>query len=180
MGRVANLKLEELSPEQKKLHDEIAGTRGMVGGPFAIWLRQPAICDPANRFGNALRVHGKLDKRLFELMVCIVARHWGAQYEWWVHANHGQKAGLSVEVIEAIRDKRKPNFTRDDERLVYDLVTELNETKTVSDASYKRGLDALGLDLLIEFFTATAFYSSVAMMLNAFDVSTPDGTKPLA
>jgi 4-carboxymuconolactone decarboxylase len=180
MGRVASLKPEDLSPAQKTLHDEIAGTRGRVGGPFGIWLRYPELVDPANRFGNALRVHGKLDRRLFELMTIVVARHWGAQYEWHVHAEASRKAGVSDAVIEAIRTRRKPEFARDDERLIYDIVTELNETKTLSDASYKRALDALGLDLLVELITAAGFYTLVAMMLNAFSVDTPDGSKPLA
>jgi 4-carboxymuconolactone decarboxylase len=180
MGRVASLKPEELSPEQKALYDAIAGARGRVGGPFGIWLRQPALADPANQFGNALRLQGKLDKRLFELMTVVVARHWGAQYEWFVHADAGRKAGLTDDVIEALRTKRKPDFKRDDERLVYDIVTELSESKHLSDASYKRALDFFGLDLLVELITATGFYTLVAMMLNAFDVDTPDGSKPLA
>jgi 4-carboxymuconolactone decarboxylase len=179
MGRVASLRPEELSPEQKKLYDDIAGARGRVGGPFGIWLRQPALAEPANRFGNALRLGGKLDKRLFELMTIVVARHWGAQYEWFVHAEAGRKAGLADEVIEALRNKRMPMFAREDERLVYDIVTELNETKRLSDAGYQRALDFFGLDLLVELITATGFYTLVAMMLNAFDVDTPDGSRPL-
>jgi len=34
-------------------------------------------------------------------------------------------AGLANETIEAIRARRWPEFGRDDERIVYDLVTEL-------------------------------------------------------
>jgi hypothetical protein len=41
-------------------------------------------------------------------------------------------------------------------------------------------LAGLGLELLIEFISAAAFYTMVAMMLNAFDVATPDGTLPLS
>jgi 4-carboxymuconolactone decarboxylase len=179
MGRVASLKPEELSPEQRKLYDDIVGTRGRLGGPFGIWLRYPELVDPANRFGNALRLHGKLDKRLFELMTIVVARHWGAQYEWFAHVETGRKHGLTDAVVEPLRTKGKPEFARDDERLVYDIVTELSETKRLSDATYHRALDFFGLDLLVELITATGFYTLVAMMLNAFDVDTPDGSRPL-
>jgi len=179
MGRVASLAPEALSPEQKRLYDDIAGARGRVGGPFGIWLRQPALADPANRFGNALRLHGRLDRRLFELMTIVVARHWGAQYEWFVHAEAARKAGVADALIETLRTGGKPAFARDDERLVYDLVTELSESKRLSDATYRRALDFFGLDLLIELITATGFYTLVAMMLNAFDVDTPDGSRPL-
>lgn len=180
MTRVATLDRSELTPQQQKLYDDIAGARGRVGGPFGIWLRLPALADAANKFGNLLRVEGKLDKRLFELMTIVVARHWSAQYEWFVHESAARKAGVADDVIAAIRVGRRPNFTRDDERLVYDVVTELNETRDVSEQSYEHVLSAFGLDLTIEFFTATGFYIMVAAMLKAFDVTTPDGSKPLS
>ena len=180
MSRVPDLPLEGLTPEQKRVHDQIAGTRGgVVRGPFAIWLRHPALADRANQFGNALRLDGKLDKRLFELMVLIVARRWSAQYEWFAHEQAGLQAGLLPEVVEAIRNRGLPDFARDDERLVYEIITELTETRTLSQASYDRALAALGLDLLIELITAAGFYTLVAMMLNAFDAPVPGGARPL-
>jgi 4-carboxymuconolactone decarboxylase len=81
--------------EQKRVYQEIGGARGgLVRGPFVIWLRNPEIADLANQFGNSLRLRGKLDKRLFELMVLIVARHWSAQYEWFAHEKAALKAGV--------------------------------------------------------------------------------------
>jgi len=180
MARVDHLKPEELTPDQQRLFREIAATRDRVGGPFGVWLRTPAIADAANRLGNTLRHDSNLDRRLFELMVLVIARHWGAQYEWFVHESAARKAGLPEDVISAVRDGRTPSFGRADEQLVYDVVSELQTTKTLSDATYARALEALGLNLLIEFITAAGFYSMVAMMLNAFDVPTPDGARPLS
>jgi 4-carboxymuconolactone decarboxylase len=178
MARVENLK--DLTPDQRRLAAEIASTRGRVGGPFGIWLRTPAIAEAANRLGNTLRRDSHLDKRLFELMVLVIARHWGAQYEWFVHEPAAREAGLSEDVISALREGEKPAFHRDDEQLVYDVVSELNDTKTLAGQTYERALAGLGLELLIEFISAAAFYTMVAMMLNAFDVATPDGTRPLS
>lgn len=180
MSRVPDLSLEELTAEQKRIYHEIAGRRhGVVRGPFPIWLRIPLLADRANQFGNALRVHSKLEKRLFELMVLVVARHWSAQYEWFAHEKSALKEGLSSEVVEAIRRRRPPEFVREDERLVYETITELLETRTLSQPSYDRALATLGLELLIELITAAGFYVMVGMMLNAFDAPVPDGTKPL-
>lgn len=179
MSRVPDLPAESLSPEQKRLYDEIGGTRRGVKGPFAIWLRRPEIADPANRFGNALRLSGKLDKRLFELMVLIVARHWSAQYEWFAHESRAREAGVPADVIEAIRHRRKPEFRGDDERAIYDVVTELNESRTLSAPTYERAVSVLGLDLMIELITGAGFYTMVAMMLNAFDAPVPGGQRPL-
>jgi 4-carboxymuconolactone decarboxylase len=179
MSRVEDLSLESLTPEQKAVHARIAGTRGgVVRGPFAIWLRNPAIAEAADRLGTTLR-QGSLDQRLFELMVLVVARHWTAQYEWFAHARQGLQAGLSPAVIDAIRDGRKPEFARDDERLVYELVTEMNETRTLSQPTYDRAVAALGLDRVIELVTSIGFYTMVAIMLNGFDAPVPGGERPL-
>jgi 4-carboxymuconolactone decarboxylase len=179
MARVEDLKLEDLTPEQRAVHDRIAGTRGgVVRGPFAIWLRNPKVADAADRFGTILR-NGDLDLRLFELMVLVVARHWSAQYEWFAHARQALAAGLSPAVVDAIRDRRAPEFTRDDERLVYELVTEMNETKTLSQPTYDRAVAMLGLDHVIELTTALGFYTMVAIMLNGFDAPVPGGERPL-
>jgi len=179
MARVEDLKLESLTPEQKAIHDRIAGTRGgTVRGPFAIWLRNPKIADTADRFGTTLR-NGDLDLRLFELMVLLVARHWTAQYEWFAHARHALEAGIPPAVVEAIRHRRKPELERDDERLVYDLVTEMNETRTLSQPTYDRAVAMLGLDHVIELITSLGFYTMVAIMLNGFDAPVPGGERPL-
>ena len=179
MARVDHLKPEELNAEQQRLAREIASTRTRVGGPFGVWLRTPAIADAANRLGTTLRHDSNLDKRLFELMVLIIARHWSAQYEWFVHESAARKEGLPDAVIAALRENRAPTFARQDEQLVYDVVTELLTTKKLSDETYARALAAFGLELLIEFISAAGFYTMVAMTLNAFDVPTPDGARPL-
>lgn len=180
MSRVPDLSSEELTPVQKRIYDEIASVRrGNVKGPFAIWMRTPEIADKANQFGNALRANGTLDKRLFELMVLVVARHWSAQYEWFAHERQALAAGISSEVVEALRHRRTPQFERDDERLVYDLTSELQEAKKLGPSSYERGVAAFGLELMIEFVTAVGFYTLVAVMLNAFDAPVPGGKTPL-
>ncbi len=179
MARVEDLNPATMTPEQKVIHDRIAGTRGgTVRGPFAIWLRNPALADAADKLGTTLR-NGDLDLRLFEIMVLVVARHWSAQYEWFAHARHALEAGVSPDVVEAIRHRRKPTFDRDDERLVYELVTEMNEARTLSQPTYDRAVAMLGLDLVIELITSLGFYTMVAIMLNGFDAPVPGGERPL-
>ncbi len=180
MGRVPDLQKSEMSAEQARIHDEIAAPRGgVVAGPFAIWLRNPAVADRANQFGNALRLHGKLEKRLFELMVLVVARHWGAQYEWHAHEKQALANGIPAAVVEAIREHRQPVFAADDERLVYEIVREMNDTRHLSDATYARAMAAFGQDLVIELITSIGFYTMVAMVLNGFDAPVPGGRRPL-
>ena len=179
MSRVPDLATTEMSPQQKRLYDEISGPRGNVGGPFALWMRLPTIADVANKFGNALRLEGKLDRRVFELVVLVIARHWNAQYEWWVHEPHAITAGLAPEIAAAIREGREPAYERDDERVSAALTSELLSTHTVSQATYDRAVAAFGLDLVIEMITVIGFYTTAAMMINTFDSPVPGDAKPL-
>jgi 4-carboxymuconolactone decarboxylase len=180
MSRLPDLQVENLTAEQKRIYDEIAGVRhGVVRGPFPIWLRIPELADRANHLGNVLRAKGKLDKRLFELMVLIIARRWSAQYEWYAHAKAALEAGLSPETVEAIQHRRRPESLCEDEQLIYEVITEIADTGTLSESSYDRALAALGLDLLIELITAAGFYTMIALVLNAFDAPVPTGDQPL-
>ena len=61
------------------------GRPKLVQGPFGVFLHNPELAQAANAMTLALREHAKLPKRLFELIVLIVVRHWGAQYAWAVH-----------------------------------------------------------------------------------------------
>ena len=180
MARVPALDPATLNDEQRRIHGEIAAKRhGTVAGPFAIWLRNAKLADRANAFGNALRADGKVDKRLFELMVLIVARRFSAQYEWFAHERQARAEGVSDAVIEALRAGMVPEFAQDDERLVHEVTTALLHGGLLDQALYDRALAFFGLDLLIELVASVGFYSMVAMTLNAFDAPVPDGSRPL-
>jgi 4-carboxymuconolactone decarboxylase len=178
VARLDPMKMDELTPEQQRMHAELGRTRKRVGGPFAIWLRNPPLADNANRLALTLREHGKLEKRLFELIVLTVVRHWSAQYAWAAHEPNALAAGLAPDVIAAIRERRTPKFSRADEQLTYEAVSELFDSKALSDATYDRLLKQFGLDLTIELITVAGFYGMVATVLKGFDVPTPNGERP--
>ncbi len=179
MAHLDPLPMEKLSPEQKALHAVLGSTRkGRVSGPFAIWLRNPPVADAANKLTLALRENGKVEKRLYELIVLTVVRHWSARYAWAAHEGAAAASGLAPDVIEALRHQRKPELKKDDERLVYETVTELLERKPLSQATYERMLKEFGLDLTIEIISIAGLYSMVATVLNGFDVPTRNGETP--
>jgi 4-carboxymuconolactone decarboxylase len=179
MSRVPEIKSEKLTSAQKSIHDQIARTRGgMVAGPFAVWLHAPRI-EGANQLGNAIRLEGKLDKRLFEMIVLVTARHWSAQYAWFAHEQAALAAGLAPEIVEVLHNRRVPNFTRDDERVIHEIVTELYESRRLSESSFERARQHFDLDVLIEAITVAGFYTMASMVINAFDAPVPGGQRPL-
>jgi len=182
MARAPAIDIAKLSAEQKRVRDEIAKRiprpGGEVRGPFAVMLHAPAVADGAIRTYTAFR-EAKIERRLFELMILVVARYHGAQYEWYAHGPRSIEAGIAPEVVEAIRNRRTPVLTGDDEKMVYDTVTELCVSRRLSQASYDRALAALGMECLVELIAGTGFYTMIALTLNAFDVPVPDGPRPL-
>ena len=180
MARLPDLDEKRLTPEQKEIYDRIKSVRGRVRGPFAVWLRNPDLARHALGLQDLFASRVELDRRLVQLMILVSARLASAQFAWFVHEPHAREQGISSEIIEAIRERRAPAFTRDDERFVYDITVELNTTKTASAATFRRGLELFGEQKLVELISAIGFYAMVAMTLNAFEVPTPGEKKPLA
>jgi 4-carboxymuconolactone decarboxylase len=179
--RVPEVRYEELDAGQKRVYDIIAGTRKSgLGGPFSVLVRIPHVAGPANDLHNAYRLNGKLDRRIFELLILIVARAHTTEFAWTVHEALALKAGLDENVIAAVRERRTADFKQADERLTYDLVTQLLQTRTLSSAAYQRGVEALGVDLMLELVSAVGFYSMICLVLNSFAVPASGGGTPLA
>jgi 4-carboxymuconolactone decarboxylase len=180
VARLDPLPVETLSPEQKLIHDKILGNRKKLGGPFSVFLRNPALAKAASEVVDALRRDGKLDKRLYEMVVLSVARHWTAHYVWAVHEPLGRAAGLSGDTIEALRARKRPAAAKPDEALIYDAVAELMAGKVLSEPTYEKLLKQFGLELTLEIVATAGLYSMISTVLNAFDIPTPGGERTFA
>jgi 4-carboxymuconolactone decarboxylase len=171
---------DELDAEQQRVYKEITGPRdGGFGGPYAVWIHTPDIANIFNKVGDVLRVNGKLEKRLQELMILVLAKSWNCDYQWVVHVEAARKSGLTDDVIDAILNGQAPTLTQADEQAVYDVVTELLETRRLSQETYDRAFAELGLQKLVELVTNSGRYTQAAMVVNAFEVPTPGDAHPL-
>jgi 4-carboxymuconolactone decarboxylase len=182
VARIEDVKKEDLNPRQQKLYDDIMRSRprGKLSGPFSVWIHTPEIAEPADGLANCFRVNPKLDKRLIELIVLLMCRAGSVKYAWSVHELLARQVGLTPETIDAIRARKKPDLKRDDERLIYDLVSELLETRTVSAVTFERAKSVLGRDGVIEAVSCAGFYGMIGFVLNAFDVPPQPGGEVLA
>jgi len=178
MGRLPNIDAAKISAEQRRIYDTIMSGRSHVRGPFAVWLRNAELCENTLKLQEMFASRVKLERRLLELMILVSARLANAQYAWFIHEPHAFKFGISPDVVEAIRERRTPTFTREDERLVYDITVELHSSRSLTDARFKQGMEMFGEQVLVELVSAIGFYVMVAMTLNAFAVPVPDGREP--
>jgi len=171
MARIADLDPDNLSDEQQAVYDDIvAGPRGGVRGPLAIWLNRPGLADKAQALGQYCRYDSSLSPLLSELAILVTARIWDAEFEWQAHVKHAQKAGLDQNVIDALRQNEEPIFRSDEESVVYHVARDLNLNRKISNALYARAEAALGRDRLIDLIGVLGYYSLISMTINAFEV----------
>ena len=178
MTRYEPVNFDQLTPEHKALYEAVRANRPKLVGPFSVLMHNPPLAHAVNQVVDAVRKDGKLDKRLYELIVLIVVRHASAGYAWAVHEPLARKAGVSGDVVDAIHAKRKPSFTKPDEKTIYEAVTELLSTNKIGDAAYQALIQEFGLPKTIEAITCVGLYCMIGSVINAFQVPTPNGEKP--
>ena len=180
MSRMQPVDPAALSPEGRAVYDKIANSpRGGVRGPFLALLHVPEMCDRLQHLGAYLRYDTTFDARLSEMAILIVARRFNCQYEWFAHEAHAQKGGLAQPLIEAIRERRRPDNMKADETALYDFATELVNNNSISDTTYQRAIDAFSKRGVVELAGLIGYYMMVAMTLVAHDLQPPAGTPPL-
>jgi 4-carboxymuconolactone decarboxylase len=176
MSRLPAPEPDSLSPEQRRVHDAIvSGSRGAVRGPFSALLHVPELADRVQHLGEYLRVASSCPRHLSELSILLVARHWNCHYEWTAHEPHAKRSGIAQDVIDAIKQRRRPAHLRADESMVYDFTTELLEGGKVTDVTYNRVLESLERRGAIELTAFIGYYSMIAMTLLAHEIPLPDG-----
>lgn len=178
MSRLPELAPEAMSPEQRRIHDEIvAGPRGRIEGPHRAWLHAPGLADPAQKLGAYLRFASRLPPRLRELAILVTGAHYEAEYEWYAHVRFAHEAGIPEAVTEAIRRGETPELPDPAERLVHRAALELNRDRRLAQATFDEAVAVLGLATLVDLIGTVGYYGLVSLTLNAFEIPTPDGSR---
>jgi 4-carboxymuconolactone decarboxylase len=112
------------------------------------------------------------------MAIIMAGRKWTAQYEFHAHRRLALEAGLSPAIADAIAANQRPASMAKDEEAVYDFVSELLATGSVSDPAFQRVKDAFGERGVVELVGAVGYYSLVSMTLNVAQVPLPAGVAP--
>lgn len=177
MARYETLSPDQMSAEQKAVGEALVKSRGSVRGPFPVMLHNPGLAAVAEKLGGYARFESKIEPRLLEFAVSVIARFWGAHVEWVAHSRLAREAGMDPAILEAVEENRRPDFANDDEAAVYDFLTSLLNTTKIDDATYNKCLKALGERGLIDLMAANTHYTVVSMTLNTFRVPVPEGAE---
>ena len=173
MARIATItKKEELAPEDQKIYDAIAQSRGVVGGPWLALLHSPELAHRTMHLGSYIRFESTLDRKLLELAVLVAARELQCKHEWAAHVNHAQRVGIPVETVRAVYEKKgAEEFSSDDAQIV-SFVREILNTRRVSEATFQALYGRLGEKGFVELAATVGYYAMLACTMNTFDVYT--------
>jgi 4-carboxymuconolactone decarboxylase len=176
--RFKPLKWDEMTPEQKTMMEHlVAGERRGAGGPFNVLLRSPEMGDLVQQYGASMRFHSSLPRKLNEMAIIIVGRHWTSHYEWNAHRTAAAQAGLNESIIQAIAAGKRPSSMDADETIIYNFATELLTTKQVSDGVFKAVKDKFGERGVVDLISVMGYYQLVSMLLNVDRHPLPAGVK---
>lgn len=179
-SRLTRMRLESLTPEQRAVYDAInRPPRGKLGfnGPYAAYIKAPKIGGPAQALGAAVRFDTECPENFKKIASCIVGQHYRAKFEFAAQTPYALEAGLSESVVDALRRGERPNFDNPDEDLIYDFCHQLVHTCRVEDETYARARALIGETQLVELVATIAYYTTVCITLNAFDIPLAPGMK---
>ena len=180
MARIKDWKVEDLTKEQKEIHDTIvSGPRGHVVGPPRIWLNNPGLAKSAQTVGEYARYGTSLSKGLSELAIITTGRVWSSAFEWEHHAPLAIEGGIDPNHVEIISHGKRPNFIKQEEEAVFDFAAEANILKNVSDNTYNNLVSILDENAAIDVVGICGYYSLISMTLNVFKVPNDTDKWPL-
>lgn len=183
--RFPEMQVEQYSADQLAVYREVCdGPRGGFRGPLHVLIRAPELARQASRMGEYLRYNSSLAPRISEFTILIAARVWTSQFEWYVHAQHAAKAGLSAAIMAALAAGRRPAGMAEDEAATHDFCMELHRDKAVGDATFERARRILGEVGVVDLTGLCGYYTLVSMALNLnrtpLPPGVPDPLQPLA
>ena len=174
--RFPQLAMEQLTAEQRPLGEQIMKiSRVGIGGPYNAMLRSPMFGQRMFELLRYLRWETSVPLRLNEFAILIIGRQWRSQVEWFAHAPLAIKAGLSADIVAALKTNKRPSNMPPQEEAVYDFITELTTKHAVSDATFNRARELLGEQQVVDLTAVAGTYVTIAMILAMSEASVPPG-----
>ena len=156
------------------------GPLGRLGAPQNLFIRSPGTAQRIEQLSDYFRVAElAFPGHLRELVILMVARHWGAQYPWSAHYKLAVDAGVSPEVLAQVAVGQRPATLPPDDAVVYDFCKTLLEKKSVTDAVFNAVVAKYGERGVADLVGLIGCYSTLCMGLVVDRYPPTDGAAPL-
>lgn len=163
-----------LDADQRRVAEALKnGPRKGVVGPFIPLLYAPNISERIEPLGSELRFFGTIDRRVHELIVCLVAAKTNNQFEWAVHVPVALSLGVTEGQIDALRRGQIPEDLTNEEASAFDFASSLMERNEVSDHVFEVAATHFGQPGVIELTAIVGYFVMVCWFLNVAGTPAP-------
>jgi 4-carboxymuconolactone decarboxylase len=169
MARVPYVSYDELDAAGREIYDRIRRDRNAkeVGFQFRAMLHSPQAASHLTSMGAELRFKSAIPDDLKELAIIVLAREWGSDIEWTAHAALAAKAGVSADIIEAVRSGRSDVALSEPQRVVVTFVQQLSRDKKLSDENFAAAQKLLGTRGVVDLTLTCSYYTAINMAQQA-------------
>ena len=179
--RFAPIDPSKFTAQQKEfatLMNEGPRNGNITNPPFKVYFASPEFGLNAIKMSNYLRWGTGLDARLSELAIIMAARNWNSGYIWHAHYPLAIKGGLDPKVGAAIAEGKRPAGMKEDEEIIYNLLSEIYRDHDISDATYAKAKAKFGEKGIADIQGLAAYYGITAMALITARATYPAGDEP--
>jgi 4-carboxymuconolactone decarboxylase len=192
IGRLPQLKPEDLNETQRPLYDsllasygpwadksgfEVTAADGSLLGPLNPLLFSPVLGAAQVDVFHADKASTSLSPRVHEVVILTVGAAWDSEYELYAHRAVGKLAGLTDDVIEALLARQPPDFRNDQEAIAHEFARQLMSDHRVETDTYSRAEHAFGHKGLVDMVLLIGLYSATCALINAFEIPTPEAVR---
>jgi 4-carboxymuconolactone decarboxylase len=193
-SRLALLPPASLDDAQVTLYDVIARGRrsggesqflltnedGSLTGPFNAMLYAPQLGHALQAVGEVIRFESSIPRRGRELAILTVASHWCSDFEWYAHEAAARGLGVADTVLIALLDGVPPPLDDPIDAAIHDYCVALLRRESIDEQRYRQTVAVLGESTMVELTVLVGYYTTLAMLLEVFQVGVPEGPSPFA
>ncbi len=181
MTRLPEVTREAVAEELRDAFDAlIADSGGEVPlGPGAVAALSPEMALRRRPLSNYVRWELTLPQHVQELAILATARQMDCPYVWNAHAPMARKAGVSSELVDAMRERAPLPAMAADESTVVRFVTEMLSGHRVSQEAHDAAIAQFGVRQTVDLIALAGQYMTNACFLNAFEIPLPETAEPV-
>lgn len=184
--RLKNIVPNTYTEDQKRLHDVLSASidrhlqgfvtsrsDGALVGPFNILLHFPRLGAAVWGVFSALADQSRLPPSVREVAILLTGAKLSALYELYSHESVASRLGMPFDKVASLAaGQRPPDLTRE-ERAAFDVVSVLTRGGQIPSTTYRMAIDCFGEQGVAELACTAGCYSTIAFLLNSFDVALP-------
>jgi len=181
LTRLPVVKREALDENGKRIYDYIAGPAGnpLKTGPGGVTIHSPASAEAIQMLNQALR-KSPIGPQYFEICALIGAWEFDQQYEWSGHEPGAVRAGVSQNVIDAIKFNRGVEGLGEKEATLILMGRQLfRGNHQLSSEMWASAVRLFGRQEALDATLIMGDYAMAAVFLNAVNQQLPPDRKAL-